>query len=303
MTFFLKKNIYNQNGEASMGHFKSVSRKRKLKRKVVFIVFLSIVLFLIVFLFKNQLSVDKKTLKDFSLAYMHLNVKDETVFVENSHEKKEIIVEKKEKQNPTLYIYNTHQTEKYNHETTNEYGVSYDVLYASRILKNYLSKEGIISVVEESSIPKLLNEKNYNYGQSYLASRLLLEQSIIDNPSLNFFIDLHRDSSSYEATTCEIDGKKYAKILFVLGLENDNYEKNKRVINDLNERLKDFNSCLSRGIMAKEGPNVNGVYNQDFNENVILMEVGGQYNTIDEVDRILKIMAKILASYLGSSYE
>ena len=125
---------------------------------------------------------------------------------------------------------------------------------------------------------------------------------MIVNPTLEYFIDLHRDSSSYEVTTCIINEKKYAKILFVIGLENLNYLKNKELVSNLNERLKNVNVCLSRGILEKKGPGANGIYNPDFNENVILIEVGGQYNTIEEVNNTLEVFAFELANLIKESF-
>ena len=55
---------------------------------------------------------------------------------------------------------------------------------------------------------------------------------------------------------------------------------------------------LSRGIYKKEGKGVNGVYNQDFNKNTILIEVGGEENTIDEVSNTCSILADILEEYI-----
>lgn len=79
----------------------------------------------------------------------------------------------------------------------------------------------------------------------------MLEQAKKDNPSLTFFIDLHRDAASYERTMLEIDGEKYAKIMFVVGLKHDNYAPNLELANKLNDKIKEFNSELSRGVMQK----------------------------------------------------
>ena len=51
-------------------------------------------------------------------------------------------------------------------------------------------------------------------------------------------------------------------------------------------------------MLEKKGPGVNGKYNQDFNPNTILIEVGGQYNYIEEVNNSLKIVAQVLYDYL-----
>ena len=66
----------------------------------------------------------------------------------------------------------------------------------------------------------------------------------------------------------------------------------------LKEKIKTYNDDLFRGIMKKSGAGVNGVYNQDFSPNTMLIEVGGQYNNISEVNNTLKVLAKILAEFI-----
>ena len=56
---------------------------------------------------------------------------------------------------------------------------------------------------------------------------------------------------------------------------------------------------MSRGIYLKEGVGVNGIYNQDFSPNTILIELGGQDNTIEEVTNTINILSKILFELLG----
>ena len=55
---------------------------------------------------------------------------------------------------------------------------------------------------------------------------------------------------------------------------------------------------LDRGVLKKSGKGVNGIYNQDFNSNTMLIEVGGQYNNIIEVNNTLKVFAKVLSKYI-----
>ena len=116
-----------------------------------------------------------------------------------------------------------------------------------------------------------------------------------------YFIDLHRDSVKRSITTTEIDGVSYAKTMFLLGLENENYMKNKEVMTSLNNYLDSNYKGLSRGIYEKQGYGVNGIYNQDFNSNTMLIEVGGVDNTIDEVANSLKIIANCLYNYIESN--
>lgn len=199
---------------------------------------------------------------------------------------------------PLVYIYNTHQTEKYKSDYLETYNISSTVLVAAKILKEYLKDLGINAIVEEDSVEDKLHSLNWKYGYSYKVSRMFMESAKEKNPSLKYFIDLHRDSSAYEKTTTEIDGEKYVKLLFVVGLDNENYEPNLKLAEDLSNIIKRYNKNLYRGIMKKSGKGVNGVYNQDFSPNVFLVEVGGQYNNISEVNNTLKIFANVLNDYI-----
>lgn len=217
-----------------------------------------------------------------------------------------VIKDKEEKNTnskPKVYIFNTHQTEGYNSNFLEAFNINNTVYLASHILDEYLSDLGVATIVEENSIIDVLNTNGWKYGYSYKASRILLENAYKKNPSLDFFIDLHRDAASYDRTVTEIDGKKYAKILFVVGLEHDNYEPNLQLAKTLNERIKKIAPTLSRGVLEKKGPGVNGKYNQDFNKNTILIEVGGQYNYIEEVNNTLKIIAEVIYEYLEDEKE
>lgn len=198
------------------------------------------------------------------------------------------------KENPTIYIYNTHQTEEYKPTSFLEYSVNPNVLMASYILEEQLSNKGNVVLVEEESVSKLRTSLGLNYAGSYKVTRSMMEKAKKNNPTLKYYIDLHRDSLTHDKTTLTVDGKSYAKILFIVGLENSKYQENldftKKISDLLNQKVKG----LSKGIYKKEGPLVNGVYNQDFSNRVILIELGGNENTIDEVYRSLIVLGEVL---------
>ena len=82
--------------------------------------------------------------------------------------------------------------------------------------------------------------------------------------------------------------------MFLLGLENNNYLENKKILEKLNNYLEINYPGLSRGIYEKKGKGVNGIYNQDYSKNVILIEVGGVDNTILEVSNSIKVIASMI---------
>ena len=198
------------------------------------------------------------------------------------------------KENPTIYIYNTHQTEEYKPTSFLEYSVNPNVLMASYILEEQLSNKGNVVLVEEESVSKLRTTLGLNYAGSYKVTRSMMENAKKNNPTLKYYIDLHRDSLTHDKTTLTVDGKSYAKILFIVGLENSNYQENLDFTNKISDLLNQKGKGLSKGIYKKEGPLVNGVYNQDFSNRVILIELGGNENTIDEVYRSLIVLGEVL---------
>ena len=220
---------------------------------------------------------------------------------EDDAEKLEVSME--EENNVLVYIYNTHQSEKYKSSYESGYNIEPTVLLGAKILEEYLESYGIKVLVEEADITSKLHSLGLKYGNSYEVARMFLESAYENNPTLTYFIDFHRDSSSYQKTTTSIDGKSYAKLLFVIGLDNPTYEKNLEFAENLRSKIESVNEDLFRGIMKKSGKGVNGVYNQDFHENTILIEVGGQYNNISEVNNTLKVFAKIFSDYIKEDRE
>lgn len=202
-------------------------------------------------------------------------------------------------ENPIVYIYNTHQLEEYNKTNLEEYNIKPNVLMASYILREYLNRNNIKTVVETADITDFLNVNGWNYSKSYNASRFYLDEAIKKYSNLKLIIDLHRDAIEYNASTVTINDKKYAKVLFVVGLDYENYQPNLDLANSLNNLINSKYPGLSRGVLKKSGKNVNGIYNQDLKNNIVLIECGGYQNNIDEVMNTMIALSDIIKIYLG----
>ena len=199
---------------------------------------------------------------------------------------------------PIIYLYNTHQLENYSSENLDIYGITPNVLMASYVLRENLNKLELATIVEEANMSEILSQNDWNYSYSYRASRSLIEAKKKVYPSIQYYIDIHRDSVSKNYTTSTIQGKNYAKVLFVIGLDHDNWEANNNLATNLDHIIAKYYPGLSRGIMQKQGQNVNGIYNQDLSSNCILIEVGGVENTIEEVYNTMNALADILSKHI-----
>ncbi len=216
------------------------------------------------------------------------NVNSEIIYPE-----KDIIITSK----PLIYIYNTHENEAYSNVGYEETGINPSVKDASFLLQKYLSNHKIEAVVEENSFIEMLNINNWPYESLYQVSRFYLENAIKRYEDVKLYIDLHRDSIKKSESTIEIDGLKYAKILFVIGISHDKYEENLKNTKTLNEIIVS-KANISRGILKKTTNNANGIYNQDLKNNVILVEIGGYQNSYEEVSNTLKILAESIKDYI-----
>lgn len=199
---------------------------------------------------------------------------------------------------PTIYIYSTHETESYQDKYLEVYNIKPTVKTMAYILKDYLDDYGINTIIEDKSITKILKDNKWSYKYSYEASRLAIKDIINDTKSLKLIIDLHRDSSNLSKTLLETNNTKYARILFVIGGENKNYQENLSISESLKEILEKEIPGITRGIITKKGAGVNGIYNQDLSTKSILIELGGQYNEIEELNNTVKVLSKAILKYL-----
>ena len=118
---------------------------------------------------------------NFILKYaLNIDLNKNEAVIKNEDDVSKIEVEKVVDDKPIIYLYNTHQEEKYYSNYINGYNVSAGVLQASKILKEYLKEYDINAIVEENSISEKLHSLNLKYGYSYKVSRMFLEDAYLN---------------------------------------------------------------------------------------------------------------------------
>lgn len=289
-----------------------ITRKKYNIYKIKIIIFIVIFLLSIIFSLKLLNNINDNTIVNYLLSntinttninfidLMNFNLsKPETILqntissVNTLTEIKPVIKEETNKE-PILYIYNTHQTEEYLPGNLANYNITPTVYMASNILKKELEKYNIYSVVEDENIKDILNENNWNYNNSYKASRIWLNNIKEEYPTIKYFIDLHRDSVSQNIT---INNKTYAKMMFVLGMNYDTYPQNEELILKLNTYLSNNYPGLTKDILyAKKN-----TFNQDISPGVFLVEVGGNKSTLEEVYNSVIVLAEAISNMIGDN--
>ena len=75
------------------------------------------------------------------------------------------------------------------------------------------------------------------------------------------------------------------------------YKKNKLIADNLNTRLNNEYKGISRGVTLREDIS----YNQDLNNKIILIKIGGIDSTLEEVNNTMEVLAKIISDYIKES--
>ena len=202
-----------------------------------------------------------------------------------------------------VYIYNSHNYESflpYLEGVTNPNLAQHSKVNVMRLgerLKDELQVRGVGAQFETEDIMAMLKGRRWEYPNSYKASRIVKEAAIQENRELSYFIDIHRDGARKDVTTTEINGEKYAKIMFVIGTNHKDWEQNLKIVEQLDALLKEKYPGISRGARRQGGAGNNGVYNQDLSDQSILIEIGGVDNTFEEMYRTVEAFADVFSEF------
>ena len=191
-------------------------------------------------------------------------------------------------ESPRVYIYNTHDSEKY---IENDKGV-YD---ASFIIKEKLDDIGIPTLVELSRVSEYIRSNKMDYNLSYTVSRNYIESILNTYPDIELVIDLHRDAVDRDYSYKEIDGKSYAKIMFVQGIRYSTFKHNMELAQSISDEIEKNYPGVSKGIMTKPV----SIFNQDLNQNAILIELGSNNNTWEEVNNSIDVLVMAIKKVLN----
>lgn len=196
---------------------------------------------------------------------------------------------------PKVLIYHTHTNESYLRE-----GEAVDASTAFRSTDHSISVCGVgdalakdlekygISVIHDTTD----HEPPY-LGTAYERSLQTMQKYKKKYPSIEVFIDIHRDGFTGEQLTkrlndcVTVDGKKCAKVMLVVGNGQGSsgqgfsimpkYEDNYKIAAAVTDKLNEVQSGLAKSVLVKTGR-----YNQHVSNKCMLIEVGHNGNTMDQ---------------------
>jgi len=202
---------------------------------------------------------------------------------------------------PLVYIFNSHPHEMIASTFADLTVGEMNITQLSQLMAELFEQHQIPVLVETACVSDILRENSWVFSQSFAASRILLEESIAQNPTLEFFFDLHRDGIPLEIARIDINETPYARVLFVIGTEHPDYQENYEIAKQLHEMLEAVRPGISRGVFMSNGPGRNGVYNQDIASTVQLIEIGSVETTIEEATNTTAILTAVIAEYIKTT--
>ncbi|SHG85202.1 stage II sporulation protein P [Thermosyntropha lipolytica DSM 11003] len=138
-----------------------------------------------------------------------------------------------------------------------------------------------------------------DYSQSYVKSRETVKKILQTEDKIVALFDIHRDSlpGVMKGETVEINGKKSARILIIVGTDerkpHPNWKKNLEFAKKIYSKGEEMYPGLIKGVRTKAG-----TYNQEFHEKALLLEFGSEYNTLEEVLYAASLFADVLITVL-----
>lgn len=200
---------------------------------------------------------------------------------------------------PQILVYHTHSQEAFADSVAED--TSTTIIGVGEELCRVLREEYGLNVLHDTGTYDLPN-RDYAYSVSAPA----IEKILAENPSIEVIIDLHRDGVS-EGTRLvkEIGGRQTAQFMFFNGisylnstgaiayLENPYIEQNLAFSFQMKLAADRYYPGFCRNIYLK------GLrYNMHYRPKSLLIEVGAQTNTVEEVMNAVEPLAQILAEVL-----
>ncbi len=210
---------------------------------------------------------------------------------------------------PQVLILHTHATECFMNEERDYYtdadatrsdDNALNTVALGNIITEKLNAAGIVTLHSD------VQHDNPDYNQSYSKAARTICSYLEKYPSIKIVIDLHRDSVSgsdgdkYKLTT-EINGKKAAQVMLVMGSQSGNvknfpnYEQNLKLAVRLQQTVEVMYPTLARALCLNPKN-----YNESLTTGSILLEVGTEANTLEEVKYSAELMGNALVSLLNT---
>lgn len=201
---------------------------------------------------------------------------------------------------PVVFIYHTHNLESFKSElpsprietdTYNAAVESHDrnITLVGKHLGQKLDDLGVKTLVDDTDYT---SKPDYNFSDAYRLSRTTVSAALKSTPSLQMVFDVHRDSLTRDKTTDKLNGTDVAAIRFVVARTGEYEQANRKLATDLQHQIETMHPSLAPQITVT----TTASYNQDLLPESLLIEIGGQENSLQEEYRAAEILAQAISN-------
>ncbi|QUW23360.1 stage II sporulation protein P [Sporosarcina sp. Marseille-Q4063] len=202
-------------------------------------------------------------------------------------------------------LYNTHSHEAFEPITQKHDGkiaVSHqevNIMALSEKVKTQLEFNGVGTDIIDVDVTAEMNKVGIPYHKSYDVVRPYVQKALND-AVYDIILDIHRDSLKADRTTVTYKGEKFAQVVFVIGGDHANFKLNQELAEKMMFEMEQIVPNITKNIVFKSGHGVDGKYNQDLHERLILVEIGGIGNDEAELNRTSVVLAEAVFQTLIS---
>ena len=201
-----------------------------------------------------------------------------------------------------VLIYHSHTSEAYRTSEKSSYinsslDKTKNVCAVGDVITEELEKKYGISVIHDETV-----HDTVNYKIAYKKSRVTLDKYLKEYGDFDLIIDLHRDgvsSSNSKVTKTKINGEDVAKFMFVMTQGNPRYTSQKKLVTS----MIGISNKLFPGLLDPKEMYIynRGIdfYSQDRSNHAVLLEIGDNNNTINQVKNTGKYLSRIIAEQLN----
>ena len=236
-------------------------------------------------------------------------IRNETKYKINEAEIKRMLAEPLKinfnRKGPKILIYHTHTTEGYlkNAAELGKKDISgwtqdtrYSVVRIGDELAEILEKKYKIDVIHNGTI------HDYPYKSSYANSLKTLDKYLKSYPSIKIFFDIHRDGLGKGQPKLRViknvNGKDAAQVMFVVGtnasgLNHTGWMENLKFAVKLQDKLNELCPGLAKPVYVSKNR-----YNQHVSAGALIIEVGGDGNTVGEALESVKYLSEAISAVI-----
>ncbi len=208
----------------------------------------------------------------------------------------------KEVSGPQILIYHTHSQEAFADSIPGEESTS--IVGMGSYLTTLLQQKGF-RVLHHKEVFDM-TDGQIDRNKAYTKAEPVIKKLIVENPSIQIVIDLHRDGVGENVHLVrEIDGKPTAQIMFFNGLS---YSAKNGSISYLPNPYIENNLALTMQMKLASDSLVPGFarkiylkslrFNLHLHPGAMLIEAGAQTNTVEEMRNAMEVLARVLSDVL-----